>query len=409
MFDFKCRMYNTIVELIAGDISKVQADVLVSADDIYLSMSGGVAQALSNVAGARLKDDVRKFTLPLDFGSILVTGSGDLPSKYIFHAVSRDFIQNVHIDIILPSLIKRILDTAAVLSVQHIALPLLGAGSTGLSEEEVVEYIFKSAMYHLASGRYSLSKLTIVLYEEEENLQQHAERLFKMAITTTDLQERIKKIETLREDALGDLELFRVLDSRLTAAREELQQMFHIDAMDTSGTLGHTLSAEASENARAKLEATIQNLEEEAENLKSLREIDQKRSQVLQERKRVGNPPLTADEETELTALTNQIEQRSKQVLAIESRKRNYRRELSFLKTSHRTEIFEILSKRFDTNELQTLCFLLDIDYEGLTGNNKDSKIRSLIDFTERRRLINELIKTGAKIRDDIDWPSISP
>ncbi|MCB0035104.1 MAG: macro domain-containing protein [Anaerolineales bacterium] len=408
MFDFKCRMYNTIVELIAGDISQIQADVLVSADDIYLSMSGGVAQALSDVAGPRLKDDVRKFSLPLDFGSMIVTGAGNLSARYVFHAVSRDFIQNVDIDIILPNLVKRLLDTAAVLSVDHLALPLIGAGSTGLSEEEVVEYIFKSVMYHLASGNYTINQLTIVLYEEEKDLRQHAERLFKMAITTTELQERIKKMEALRDEVVSDTELFHLLDARLSAARDELKKLFHISAMDTSGTLGHTLSAEASEKAREKLEITIDGLEEEEENLKTLRETDQKRLDALQERKEAATNQLTAEEEMELSALNRQLEQRAIQLLALESRKRNYRRELSFLRTSHRTEIFEILNNRFDINELQTLCFLLDIDYEGLSGLNKVSKIRSLINFVERRRVVDELIKTGVKIRDDIDWPTLS-
>lgn len=405
MFDFKCRMNTTIVELVAGDIAKMKADVLVSADDIYLSMSGGVAQAISNAAGARLKDDVRKFSLPLDFGSVIVTGAGDLSAKYIFHAVTRDFIKNIHIDIILPGLLEQLLKLAAALGVEQMAIPLLGAGSTGLSSEEVIEYIFKSAMYHLASGKFNLSKLTIVLYEEEESLQANAETMFKMAITTTELQDRIKKLEILHQDVVGDNELHRILQARLTAAREELQQMFHIEAMDTSGILGHTLSAEASENAREKLEATIKNLEEEADNLKSLRESDQKRVQLLQERKQAAENPLTAAEEMELTALLAQVEQRGKQLMSIEMRKQNYRRELSFLKTSHRTELFEILNDRFDINELQTLCFLLDVDYEGLAGTNKISKVRALIDFSERRRLIDELINTGTKIRNDINWP----
>lgn len=57
-----------------------------------------------------------------------------------------------------------------------------------------------------------------------------------------------------------------------------------------------------------------------------------------------------------------------------------------------RTQLFESLDRLFDDNELQTLCFKLDIDYEGLSGDNKPAKIRELIKYCERNDKTSFLI-----------------
>lgn len=67
-------------------------------------------------------------------------------------------------------------------------------------------------------------------------------------------------------------------------------------------------------------------------------------------------------------------------------------------------ELFQILTTRFDEEELQTLCFELDIDYDDLPAIGKINKARELLEFLERRNQIVKLIKAGMKMRPDIAW-----
>src|SRR5262245_39655517 len=84
------RLYSvnrSTIEVRFGDITSSQAEVLVSSDDGHLSRGGGVSMAISDAAGVRLVDDVRKVA-PAEMGEVVVTSAGDLPAKYVLHAVT---------------------------------------------------------------------------------------------------------------------------------------------------------------------------------------------------------------------------------------------------------------------------------------------------------------------------------
>jgi hypothetical protein len=66
--------------------------------------------------------------------------------------------------------------------------------------------------------------------------------------------------------------------------------------------------------------------------------------------------------------------------------------------------LHEILAKRFDVEELRTLCFHLGVDYDDLKGEGKTGKARELVAFLERHRRIGELVAIGKQLRPDADW-----
>ena len=65
------------------------------------------------------------------------------------------------------------------------------------------------------------------------------------------------------------------------------------------------------------------------------------------------------------------------------------------LKPSHRSKLVDILIKRFSLDELEELCFLLDIDYENLAGPGIRLKSRELVSYLERSGRIPALIDIG--------------
>ncbi len=68
------------------------------------------------------------------------------------------------------------------------------------------------------------------------------------------------------------------------------------------------------------------------------------------------------------------------------------------------TRIFEILRNRFNEEEIKTLCFLLDIEFEELAGGNLSGKVRELVKFLNRREHLHILVSKIKQIRPDISW-----
>lgn len=64
-----------------------------------------------------------------------------------------------------------------------------------------------------------------------------------------------------------------------------------------------------------------------------------------------------------------------------------------------RVRLAQTLNDFFSLEELITLAFKLDIDYENLVGEGKSGKIRELIIYLERKGRLNDLISEVARIR----------
>lgn len=68
------------------------------------------------------------------------------------------------------------------------------------------------------------------------------------------------------------------------------------------------------------------------------------------------------------------------------------------------------ISKHFAEGELRTLCFDLEIDYEALSGETHEDKIRELILYCQRRHLMPQLLIKCESERPLIDWnPGLEP
>ncbi|WP_433431272.1 macro domain-containing protein [Nonomuraea sp. CA-141351] len=145
-----------------GDLTESTAEVLVSSDDNYLTMGGGVSMALSVKAGAELRLHARKL-LPLSLGDVGVTTAGQLSAKYVFHAVSIDLDRNLMPDTAcIRQLVNRSLDLAESLRVRSIALPALGTGTGRFPLYEGAQILVQTICDRLARGS-SLEEVSLTL------------------------------------------------------------------------------------------------------------------------------------------------------------------------------------------------------------------------------------------------------
>jgi len=66
--------------------------------------------------------------------------------------------------------------------------------------------------------------------------------------------------------------------------------------------------------------------------------------------------------------------------------------------------LLKLLVNRFNEDELKTICFHLNVDYEVLPAVGKVGKARELINYLERRKRIADLVLVGIELRPDINW-----
>ncbi len=133
------RIGNSEVKVIHGDICDSKCEVIVSSDDSRLSQGGGVSFAIARAGGRDIRRQAERLT-PGDLGDVAVTTAGELPQKYIFHAVTIDFENYRTIsaelqDFIVKNSVRRCFQLMAALNLSSIAFPVIGTGVAGIPVE----------------------------------------------------------------------------------------------------------------------------------------------------------------------------------------------------------------------------------------------------------------------------------
>jgi O-acetyl-ADP-ribose deacetylase (regulator of RNase III) len=146
------------------DITAVSAGALVSSDDNYLSMGGGVSAAIADAAGGALLADARKH-IPLHLGDVIVTTAGRLSAKYVFHGITIDMRDSLYADAdTVRKITRRCLELAEALGIQALAFPALGTGSAGVPSEPCAEAMTREIAAFLSARTSALRQVTLVLY-----------------------------------------------------------------------------------------------------------------------------------------------------------------------------------------------------------------------------------------------------
>ena len=152
------------IRLIFGDLTTSKAEVLVSSDDHYLSMGGGVSGAILRAGGNRIATEASKM-VPAESGDVLVTSAGDLPAKYVFHVVtigprsSSPDSSGLQLSrgTIIRQAVQRAIRLLPLLRCKSIAFPALGTGVADIPLEEVASEMASALIGELLDCPLSLS------------------------------------------------------------------------------------------------------------------------------------------------------------------------------------------------------------------------------------------------------------
>ncbi len=159
VFNYKGKQINVCY----GDITRVHADAIVSSDDNKLSMGGGVSAAILKAAGDRLWSASRRH-VPAKLGTAVVTTAGNLPAKYILHAIVIDLDEWQWPDVdIVRTATANCLREADRLGCRSIAMPALGSG-TGRLASEVTARVMVNTIFDEIARQANLQQVILVLY-----------------------------------------------------------------------------------------------------------------------------------------------------------------------------------------------------------------------------------------------------
>jgi O-acetyl-ADP-ribose deacetylase len=123
-----------VIRLTDIGLARLEVDAVVRVADEHLEPVGPGAEALDREGGDALRA-LRRVQAPLDVGSAVITGAGDLSAEFVLHiviqgeerAASRDTVRRA-----LTSAWHR----AEGWQLTHVAAPLAGLGGLALSPEE---------------------------------------------------------------------------------------------------------------------------------------------------------------------------------------------------------------------------------------------------------------------------------
>lgn len=132
-----------------GDITASKAQALVSSDDYYLTMGGGVSAAIRKAGGNAIVQDASK-KVPATLGDVVVTTAGTLRADYIFHAVTiGPGAEEMSAEAVINQTTRRCLNLLDSLNLNSIAFPAIGAGNAGFSYEDAAIQMAEVIAEHL--------------------------------------------------------------------------------------------------------------------------------------------------------------------------------------------------------------------------------------------------------------------
>jgi O-acetyl-ADP-ribose deacetylase (regulator of RNase III) len=128
-----------MIELVAGDITEQRVDAIVNAANSELAHGGGVAAAIARAAGPELaRESAAHPRVPV--GAAGVTTAGELPARWVIHAVGPVWRGGGEGEPeLLASAYRSALATATELGARSIAFPSISTGIYGYPIDAAAE------------------------------------------------------------------------------------------------------------------------------------------------------------------------------------------------------------------------------------------------------------------------------
>ncbi|NML58259.1 O-acetyl-ADP-ribose deacetylase [Chryseobacterium sp. RJ-7-14] len=160
---------NMKIELIKGDITKVEADAIVNAANSSLLGGGGVDGAIHRAGGKQILEEcieIRNKQGKCKTGEAVVTTAGNLPAKYVIHTVGPVWNGDEEKESkLLTNCYKNSLKLAESLGVKTIAFPNISTGIYRFPKELAA----KIAIHEVKNFKSEIIEKVIFICFDDEN------------------------------------------------------------------------------------------------------------------------------------------------------------------------------------------------------------------------------------------------
>jgi O-acetyl-ADP-ribose deacetylase (regulator of RNase III) len=163
------------IEIIEGDITRLEVDAIVNAANTTLLGGGGVDGAIHRAAGPGLLEECRTLG-GCPTGHAKITSAYNLPSKFIIHAVGPVWKGGQHNEEkLLADAYRHSLWIAEHTKLKSIAFPNISTGVYGFPKELAAGIAISTGSAFLESARH-LERLIFCIFDAE-NLQIYRQHL----------------------------------------------------------------------------------------------------------------------------------------------------------------------------------------------------------------------------------------
>lgn len=158
------------IELIKGDITKLNVDAIVNAANSSLMGGGGVDGAIHRAGGPAILEECKKIVAmqgDCKTGEAVITTGGDLPAKYVIHTVGPIWHGGKKNEAeLLASCYKNCLKLAVENKLSSIAFPNISTGVYGYPKKEAAEVATNTVTEFLQQNDF-IDKVYFACFDDE--------------------------------------------------------------------------------------------------------------------------------------------------------------------------------------------------------------------------------------------------
>jgi O-acetyl-ADP-ribose deacetylase (regulator of RNase III) len=164
----KTEINDTTLELVEGDITKLDTDAIVNAANERLAHGGGVAAVIAQAGGPAIQKESDQWVREhgrVTTGSAAITSGGDLKADYVIHAVGPVYssMSKPKAAALLASAVESALEMADEYDLKSIAMPAISTGIYGYPMDEAAAVMLKAAIDYVKDGT-GLERIVFCLY-----------------------------------------------------------------------------------------------------------------------------------------------------------------------------------------------------------------------------------------------------